>query len=67
MQILGELVLLAPQLTVRQWVAQSGLDPVHQQSGTSVLNTPVSAVVATVICATHSICRRYRLRVGTRT
>jgi transposase len=35
-QILGELVLLAPQLTVRQWVAHSGLDPVHQDSGTSV-------------------------------
>jgi len=36
MAILGELALLAPQLTVRQWVAHSGLDPVHRQSGTSV-------------------------------
>jgi len=35
-QILGELVLLAPDLTVRQWVAHSGLDPVHQDSGASV-------------------------------
>lgn len=34
--ILGELVLLSPHLTVRQWVAHSGLDPVHQDSGTSV-------------------------------
>jgi transposase len=34
--ILGELVLLSPHLTVRQWVAHSGLDPAHQQSGTSV-------------------------------
>jgi transposase len=35
-QILGELALLSPRLTVRQWVAHSGLDPVHQDSGTSV-------------------------------
>lgn len=37
--ILSELVLLAPAMTVRQWVASSGLDPAHQQSGTS-LNKP---------------------------
>jgi transposase len=37
--ILSELILLAPTMTVRQWVASSGLDPVHQQSGTS-LNKP---------------------------
>lgn len=37
--ILSELVLLAPTMTVRQWVASSGLDPAHQQSGTS-LNRP---------------------------
>ena len=36
LQILSELVLLSPHLTVRQWVAHSGLDPVHQDSGTSV-------------------------------
>jgi transposase len=36
LQILGELVLLAPDMKVRQWVARSGLDPVHQASGTSV-------------------------------
>lgn len=35
-QILGELALLAPEMNVRQWVAHSGLDPAHQQSGTSV-------------------------------
>lgn len=35
-QILGELALLAPEMTVRQWVAHSGLDPVHQVSGSSV-------------------------------
>jgi len=29
-------VLLAPTMTVRQWVASSGLDPAHQQSGTSL-------------------------------
>jgi transposase len=35
-QLLAETVLLAPGLTVRQWVAHSGLDPVHHDSGTSV-------------------------------
>lgn len=36
LQMLGELALLSPNLSVRQWVAHSGLDPVHQLSGTSV-------------------------------
>ena len=36
LHILGELVLLAPDLKVRQWVARSGLDPVHRDSGSSV-------------------------------
>lgn len=36
LQILSELVLLPPGMTVRQWVAYSGLDPAHQMSGTSV-------------------------------
>jgi transposase len=40
LQILSELVLLPPGLTVRQWVAFSGLDPVHQVSGTSVHKPP---------------------------
>jgi len=35
-RILSELVLLAPTMSVRQWVASSGLDPAHQQSGTSL-------------------------------
>lgn len=35
-QLLGELAGLDPEMTVRQWVAHSGLDPVHQVSGTSV-------------------------------
>jgi transposase len=35
-QLLGELAGLDPAMTVRQWVALSGLDPVHQISGTSV-------------------------------
>jgi transposase len=34
--ILSELALLSPTMTVRQWVAYSGLDPVHHVSGTSV-------------------------------
>ena len=36
LQILGELVLLGPDLTARQWVARAGLDPVHEDSGSSV-------------------------------
>jgi transposase len=28
-QLLAETVLLPPELTVRQWVAHSGLDPAH--------------------------------------
>lgn len=36
LQLLGELVLLAPELKARQWVARSGLDPVHRDSGASV-------------------------------
>lgn len=39
-QLLAETVLLAPDLTVRQWVAHSGLDPVHHDSGTSVHKRP---------------------------
>jgi transposase len=35
-QLLGELAGLDPDMTVRQWVAHSGLDPVHQVSGSSV-------------------------------
>jgi transposase len=36
LSLLGELALLAPSLTVRQWVAHSGLDPAHHDSGASV-------------------------------
>jgi transposase len=36
LQILSELVLLPSGMTVRQWVAYSGLDPAHQVSGSSV-------------------------------
>lgn len=36
LNLLGELALLAPALTVRQWVAHSGLDPAHHDSGSSV-------------------------------
>jgi transposase len=35
-QLLSELAALDPQMTVRQWVAHSGLDPAHRVSGTSV-------------------------------
>jgi transposase len=36
LQVLGELSTLSPEMSVRQWVAHSGLDPVHEDSGTSV-------------------------------
>jgi transposase len=36
LQLLGELAPLDPQMTARQWVAHSGLDPAHQVSGSSV-------------------------------
>jgi transposase len=36
LQLLGELAPLTPEMSVRQWVAHSGLDPSHQVSGTSV-------------------------------
>lgn len=39
-QLLGELALLPPDLTVRQWVASAGLDVRVLQSGTSVHARP---------------------------
>lgn len=36
LQLLGELGTLPPDLDVRQWVAHSGLDPLHHESGSSV-------------------------------
>jgi transposase len=36
MQLLAELSTLPPDLTVREWVAHSGLDPAHEISGSSV-------------------------------
>lgn len=36
LHLLGELSALPNGLSVRQWVAHSGLDPAHQTSGTSV-------------------------------
>jgi transposase len=36
LQLIGELAGLDPEMTVRQWVALSGLDPVHHRSGSSV-------------------------------
>jgi len=36
LQLLGELAPLSPEMSARQWVAHSGLDPAHEVSGTSV-------------------------------
>jgi transposase len=35
-QLLGEICTLPPDMSVREWVAHSGLDPAHEVSGTSV-------------------------------
>jgi transposase len=40
LSLLAELSLLAPGLSARQWVASSGLDPMHQTSGSSVQKRP---------------------------
>jgi transposase len=39
-QLLGELLVLPPELRAKQWVAMVGLDPRHVTSGTSVNKTP---------------------------
>ena len=36
LQLLAETALLSPEMSLRQWVAHSGLDPAHQISGSSV-------------------------------
>jgi transposase len=36
LQLMGELTLLSPEMSVRQWVAHSGLDPAHKVSGSSI-------------------------------
>jgi len=56
LQLLGELASLSGDMSVRQWVAHSGLDPVHGDSGTSVHRPRVSAVQGAGICAGRSIC-----------
>jgi transposase len=38
--LLGELLVLPPGLSNKQWVAHAGLDPRENQSGTSVHKTP---------------------------
>ena len=38
--LLGELVLLPDDMSVREWVAHAGLDPKHHTSGTSVEHQP---------------------------
>lgn len=40
LHLLGELMMLPEGMEVRQWVAHSGLDPVHHTSGTSVQKRP---------------------------
>jgi transposase len=39
-QILAQLAVLSPELDVRQWVAQAGLDPRQHSSGSSVHKKP---------------------------
>jgi transposase len=40
LQLLGELAVLSPDLTARQWVAYAGLDPREYDSGSSVHKQP---------------------------
>lgn len=40
LRLLAELTVLPPDLTVRQWVAHSGLDPRHYESGSSIRRAP---------------------------
>lgn len=40
LHLLGELTMLSAEMDVRQWVAHSGLDPVHHTSGSSVQKRP---------------------------
>ena len=39
-QLLGELLVLPPDMRAKQWVAMAGLDPRHATSGTSVNKKP---------------------------
>jgi transposase len=39
-QLMGELLVLPPDLRAKQWVAMAGLDPRHATSGTSVNKKP---------------------------
>jgi len=38
--LIGELCVLATDMTARQWTAHTGLDPVNYSSGTSILRRP---------------------------
>jgi transposase len=40
LRLLGELAVLPADMTVRQWVAHSGLDPRHLESGSSIHRPP---------------------------
>jgi transposase len=40
LRLLGELAVLPADMTVRQWVAHSGLDPQQYESGTSIHRAP---------------------------
>jgi transposase len=40
LRLLGELAALPADMTVRQWVAHSGLDPQHYESGSSIHRAP---------------------------
>ncbi len=39
-QVLAEISVLPADMTVKQWVAQAGLDPRHRSSGTSIAHKP---------------------------
>ena len=39
-QLIGELAVLPPDMSAKQWVAYAGLDPRHMQSGSSLNKKP---------------------------
>jgi transposase len=59
LQLLGELAPLSPEMSVRQWVAHSGLDPSHQVSGTSV-HKPSRISRAGILASCFCVRRRRR-------
>ena len=68
-QLLAEFAGLAPERTVRQWVAYCTLNPAHQLSGMSAHrpSRPRLGGMGTAICSACPTCRSGRRGAGART